>query len=271
MFASIAERLKGQSASGLIACLALVLAVGGSAALAKGGGGLTAKQKKQVEKIAKKFAGKQGAKGDPGAPGPAGSAGPAGPAGPKGDQGIPGTPGAPGTPGKEGKEGSPWTAGGTLPVGKTETGPWTVFNFGVEANTAIPLPFNIPLAAPLTVAQTHYLHIAEIEGGEAKKLGAGAGELCEGKAGAELTTCEEDFKALFAACPGNAADPKAASGNLCVYEKSATNPVANPVIGNPGGPVSFGGAPPPGASKAGAVLVVLFYEGVAYGTWAVTG
>lgn len=87
--------------------------------------------------------------------GPAGLAGPVGAKGARGmqgEKGAPGERGATGEPGKEGKagatpamkevggaefisasgntyacngnEGSPWTAGGTLPSGKTETGEW---------------------------------------------------------------------------------------------------------------------------------------------------
>ena len=70
----------------------------------------------------------------PGAPG--GSGGPAGPAGangkdgaqgdkgPEGQQGLQGKQGEPGPEGEKGEEGSPWTAGGTLPSGETETGIW---------------------------------------------------------------------------------------------------------------------------------------------------
>lgn len=66
----------------VVACIALIAALGGSAIAA---GKLTSKQKKEVEKIAKKYAGK------PGAPGAAGPAGPAGAPGAKGDAGAAGT------------------------------------------------------------------------------------------------------------------------------------------------------------------------------------
>jgi hypothetical protein len=57
----------------IVACVALVLATTGAAFAAKGA--LTGKQKKEVEKIAKKFAGKPGEAGAPGAPGAPGKDG----------------------------------------------------------------------------------------------------------------------------------------------------------------------------------------------------
>jgi hypothetical protein len=163
------ERLKeraGSNGPGItIAVIALVFALAGTAfAAAK----LNGTQKKEVEKIAKKYAGK------PGATGPKGDAGSQGPAGPKGDQGVKGDTGETGAPGQDGKnveigntapgclaggisvqvagspatkkeicngeeglegpEGSPWTAGGTLPSGSVETGTWA-FNHSVEKIT----------------------------------------------------------------------------------------------------------------------------------------
>ncbi|HEX3042034.1 MAG TPA: hypothetical protein VHP56_08120 [Solirubrobacterales bacterium] len=138
----------------IVAMVALVAALGGTALAAKGA--LTGKQKKEVEKIAMRFQG----------------SGPAGPAGSKGDPGVPGadgknasgTPGTAGEPGKsvvaaeipaepaeetcggeggaeyeieeseeptvicnghQGKDGSPWTVG-TLPPGAVETGTYSV-------------------------------------------------------------------------------------------------------------------------------------------------
>src|SRR3977135_3938804 len=70
-----------------VAICALVLAMVGGAYAA---GALSGKQKKEVEKIAKKFAGKPGA------------AGLAGPVGANGTNGTAGKEGAPGAPGKDG-------------------------------------------------------------------------------------------------------------------------------------------------------------------------
>ena len=74
----------------VIGIVALVFAMVGGAFAA---GALTAKQKKEVEKIAKKYAGKSGAAGELGAVGPRGPVGPQGQLGTKGDQGIQGIPG----------------------------------------------------------------------------------------------------------------------------------------------------------------------------------
>jgi len=89
-----------------ISILALVVALAGGAYAASGG--LTNHQKKEVKKIAKKFAGKRGPKGAPGAPGVTGPVGPQGPAGPKGDQGLKGDKGdigPQGIPGEDGENG----------------------------------------------------------------------------------------------------------------------------------------------------------------------
>lgn len=75
----------------IVACVALIAALGGSAIAASNA--LTGKQKKEVTKIAKKFAGKNGAPG---------AAGPQGPAGSPGAKGDPGAAGAEGTDGTNG-------------------------------------------------------------------------------------------------------------------------------------------------------------------------
>jgi hypothetical protein len=231
----------------IVACIALIAALGGSAIAA---GKLTSKQKKEVEKIAKKYAGK------PGAPG---ATGPAGPPGAKGD---PGAPGAAGTNGTNGTNGvSPvgtifsgnqkgCTEGGvefkgtnttvacngvkgangetgfteTLPPGKTLSGAWTVDLFG---------------ASPATY---------EVEGGkveEEKVTGKvtvitapfGASSISFGIplseaptfvfASREIEACSEPEKAaceasIKAKCPGSAAEPTAAPGFLCLYEQASS-------------------------------------------------
>jgi hypothetical protein len=145
---------------GVIATIALVFAMlGGAYAASKG---LTAKEKKEVKAIAKKFQG----------------TGPAGPAGAKGDTGAPGKDGTgatgttfsgsktippvtcteggievkSGSPAVlvcNGKEGSPWTAGGTLPQGATLTGGFTAPDGG-EVTRFVPISFGIRLANPPT-------------------------------------------------------------------------------------------------------------------------
>jgi len=89
----------------ILACIALVAAIGGTAwAAAK----LNPTQKKEVEKIAKKFAGK------PGAPG---AQGPAGPAGSNGTNGKDGAPGEKGEKGDTGSQGNPGTSVTSSTVG----------------------------------------------------------------------------------------------------------------------------------------------------------
>jgi hypothetical protein len=153
-----------------VAILALVVAMAGGAYAA---GGLTKAQEKQVTKIAKKYAGKPGA---PGATGPAGAAGGPGAAGKTGGLGPEGP------EGPEGKEGAPWTAGGTLPSGRTLKGVWnadqtTVSPF-TELHTAV--SFALPLAAEPT---QHFIKVNEAppagcDGGEVLKPTAKPGNLC---------------------------------------------------------------------------------------------
>ncbi|HEX3042787.1 MAG TPA: hypothetical protein VHP56_11935 [Solirubrobacterales bacterium] len=174
MFTKIHEKLG--TAGFVISIVALVAALSGGAYAASGA--LTGKQKKEVTKIAKQYAGK------PGAPGAQGPAGAAGPAGPKGDTGSAGSAGAAGVSpagtnftgektvdsvtckegGTEykgattnlvcnGKKGTNGTTGftETLPPNKTETGVWG--GGKTEAGVAegeflrwFPISFPIPLA-----------------------------------------------------------------------------------------------------------------------------
>jgi hypothetical protein len=83
----------------IVAVIALVAALGGTALAASGA--LTGKQKKEVEKIAKKFQGT----------GPAGAAGPAGSNGRDGSNGKDGPTGAAGSNGTAGTAGAPGAAG----------------------------------------------------------------------------------------------------------------------------------------------------------------
>jgi collagen triple helix repeat protein len=132
-------------------------------------------------------AGVAGAKGETGAAGATGSTGPAGPAGPKGE---PGAAGAAGAPGAAGKEGSPWTAGGTLPSGKTETGAWATSGPPGTFEAKVSLAsFAIPLAAAPAV---NFVGVEEGEGEKNAKLPAG--------------------------CKGNYEKPGANPGNFCVFE-----------------------------------------------------
>ena len=194
----------------------------------------------KVLKALKGASGANGAAGVAGAAGPAGPAGPGGPAGALGAKGEPGAAGKEGAPGKEGKEGSPWTAGGTLPSEKTETGTWT-FAAGKEGPVLATISFTLPLAKALSATEVHYV----------------------GPTGNGST------------CPGLAAGPKAEPGNLCVYQTIASEVIAKETLAE----ATILDASVPltglkvGAATAGAVVSFERKETgepIGYGTWAVT-
>jgi hypothetical protein len=180
----------------VVAVVALVAALTGAAFAA---GGLTKQQEKQVKKIAKKYAGKRG---------PVGPQGPAGAAGPKGDTGAKGDTGGTGPEGPEGPEGSPWTAGGVLPSGESETGRWSV-SPNAPGQEFVSLSFNIPLAqAPSEIAFVR-------ENGQERFF--------------NLDTFEwEERTPLF--CPGTVNDPEAEPGKVCVYVEKETQNVEGPTV-----------------------------------------
>jgi hypothetical protein len=209
---------------------------GGALAATGGGPLTSAKTKKKSQYITKTQAInliKANAKAGP--PGAQGLQGPTGPKGAEGGKGAEGKQGIQGLPGEDGKspegsafeeseptgpcegaggveyevegsgephvvcnggEGSPWTAGGTLPPGATETGFWS-FN-GTEADTEgirVPLSFSIPFPFALKAAHVHF---GEPEGGGAFQSG--------GPCPTSATELETERK-----------PPKAAPGELCVY------------------------------------------------------
>jgi hypothetical protein len=239
------ERLRTQigTAGLVVAIVALVAALGGGAYAATGGNSgkatASAKQGKQ---------GKQGKTGKTGPAGPAGTAGPAGPAGAKGDTGAAGSNGKDGTNGTNGKNGtngtngSPWTAGGTLPEGATETGSWALPEGPPGQFTAI--SFAVPLSE-------------EFDGTHTKYIPAG---------GTPPAECENSQHA-GGASPAN---PEATNGFLCVY--AAVGEVAGPgVLSVKAGSAVFS----VGMSTGGAVFiaggaVTKGTPGYAGGTWAVT-
>jgi hypothetical protein len=140
--------------------LALVLAMSGGAFAA---GKFLITSKKQISpKVLKSLQGRAGPTGAPGAQGAAGPAGPQGPAGPAGAPGATGAKGETGAEGKAGKDGkagaagSPWTAGGTLPSGKSETGTWSFGETAAEANVSASISFPIPLAEGAQIGETSY-------------------------------------------------------------------------------------------------------------------
>lgn len=267
------------------ATLALVFAMSGGAYAA--GKYLITSTKQISPKVLKALAGKTGPAGLAGKAGANGSNGSNGAQGPAGEKGAPGTNGAQGPAGESvtgkevkktettcekrggasytlagktedvcnGKEGSPWTAGGTLPAGKTETGVWSVTTSGGEVAAYVSPPetaisFTIPLEKALGEKEVHYV----------------------GKEGNGTT------------CPGNAAEPRAEEGNLCIYEEETSGvvkpapPVAETYIIKPS-------AFELGTGTAGAVVIFVRkeYKGsvtnkepayqepvVGFGSWAVT-
>jgi hypothetical protein len=261
MFSKLHERLG--TAGLVVAVIALVVALGGSAVAALNGG-----EKKEVKKIAKKFAGKKGATGPAG---PAGAAGAAGAKGDKGDPGANGTPGTPGTNGVTGATGATGTAGTagatgptgtagatgatgatgttgatgpscpvgycTLPANSTETGLWSATFAGTEAITHVSFP--LPLKAPLDAA-----HVKVVTG---------------------TPPAECDDGALPAPSTGN---PEADPGYLCVF----------PIAFEPSGSIALNGVLNPetfsdGASKVGAAIALTGGAdgGFGLGSYAVTG
>jgi hypothetical protein len=222
-----------------VAVIALVMALVGGAYAA---GGLTKSQEKQVTKIAKKYAGK------PGAPGATGPAGPAGSAGAAGKNGTNGT---------NGKDGSPWTAGGTLPSGQTETGTWGVDNVANGTFASIPISFNVPLSTTLEF----HTKLEEEEEKGATQVHYILANGKESRGGAEETQT---------ACQGSAEAPKAKPGNLCVYVGEDLLNRLSPVP--PGGILTPYGEFVSGSGKSGAIVAVVATTGgnLILGSWAVT-
>lgn len=147
MFSMLRNRI---GIPGVISVIALVFAMFGGAYAANNSGG-------KATASAKAKKGPRGPKGAKGATGAAGPQGPAGANGKDGAAGAAGKEGPKGATGAAGPEGSPWTAGGTLPPGETETGVWGggPTSVVVEATTytaesgSFPISFTIPLAAPI--------------------------------------------------------------------------------------------------------------------------
>jgi hypothetical protein len=172
--------------------------------------------------------------------------GPAGRQGPSGATGAAGSPGTPGAPGAAGPMGPPGPAGAigaagatgpagfpdTLPSGKTEVGTWAGYIGDSESDPQyMPVSFTVPLATP---PQTTIV-----------------------SAGSTPTTT----------CPGSASQPAAAPGNLCIYIGYAQS---NVTVFNFDPDVKNGGA---GANVYGTIIGISTpgSDGIANGTWAVTG
>jgi hypothetical protein len=241
---------------GVISVIALVFAMfGGAYAATNNSGKATASAKAK-----KGPPGPRGKTGPAGPAGPTGPAGPAGPAGPKGDKGDTGSAGAPGKSvtvteiepeeeeceerggamvaqegagsGVEVCNGSPWTAGGTLPSGATETG---MFFSNLNGGQIAAASFPIPLVAALPESNVHSIK----------------------PAGPVPAACDNGV----APAP-SAANPEADPGQLCVFlEQEVTGFISKNS--------SFGLEQ--GAGRAGALIVNFSDNEPISGTWAVTG
>jgi collagen triple helix repeat protein len=187
MFSKVHEKLG--TAGLIVAVVALVVALAGTAVAAVG---LNSKQKKEVTKIAKKFAGKQGPAGPQGNPGAAGAKGATGAAGSKGATGAAGAKGATGPAGATGAAG---LAEAKLLPGDTSTGVWSFLDEGPSVTF-------VSISFPLRVEPEPNLYFQQV--------------------GAEPT--EE--------CPGSATNPQAAPGNLCVYAKALGGSASKTPVGD---------------------------------------
>jgi Collagen triple helix repeat (20 copies) len=180
--------------------------------------------------------GPAGAQGAQGPSGPAGAAGAAGATGPQGPSGTAGASGAAGATGPSGAQGATGPAGpfpDPLTSGKTLRGSYSI-DFtaaGAGSRGTSPIMFGFTLSAVPT----------------ANLIGVGG--------------------AATAACPGNAATPEAAPGNLCVYQKIVTN-IGFTCIANTGTTYLCGNAEKYGAT----VFTTATAAGIAQnvGSWAVT-
>jgi hypothetical protein len=234
MFSSILRRM---TYANIAATLALVFAMSGGAYAASR---VLITSTNQIKpSVLKQLKGKTGPNG---AQGPAGASGPQGAVGATGATGLPGATGATGpagaagatgATGKEGpagKEGSPWTAGGTLPSGESETGTWAASASGTETRAQ-------PIAlASFTIRLTEVPEFHLIVPGETDPAG----------------------------CKGTAEAPEAEPGNLCIFAIKWVNLSAEEISEEKNHLVNTIGA----FTKV--ILAEAGEPGVAEGTWVVT-
>jgi Collagen triple helix repeat (20 copies) len=181
---------------GVISVIALVFAMFGGAYAASnpGGGKATASAKGKQGPPGPR--GKPGKAGLAGPAGPTGPVGPAGPAGPKGDTGAVGAVGPAGPKGEEGEEGEPGPPGPScnelgeclLPSEATETGMWSANSTGETAFLEVSISYPLRLSQG-SAPSAHF-----------------------------VTKAEAESPTPPAECPGDLEHPKAAPGNVCLYE-----------------------------------------------------
>jgi hypothetical protein len=193
MFLRVCDRVRFVN---VLLVFVLVFVMGGGAYAAKRY--LITSTKQISPKVLSQLRGRIGPGGPAGASGLNGANGKDGLQGPKGDKGDKGDTGLPGV---EGKEGSPWTVGGVLPSGKTEKGDWAIFanvpGAGPEGTAVTTVSFNIPLAV--------------------------APEPVYVKAPTEEERNKGEFPPAPAGCIGNAAEPGAEKGHLCIFAQLEFN------------------------------------------------
>ncbi len=145
-----------------------------------------------------------------------------------------------GEKGAKGATGSPWTAGGTLPGGQTETGTYAYRPLPAGSYVVrVPISFPVPLAERIPGSGAHFVTQAEV---------------AEKKVPVECTVKGVE---------GTAAEPLAEPGNICIYEGEESEGQ----FGLPKDPATGG----EGVGRAGAILQFGASEGQrALGTWAVT-
>jgi hypothetical protein len=226
----------------VVSVVALIAALAGGAFAA--GGGLTAKQKKQVRAIAKCL---QGA-GPAGATGPAGPTGPAGNAGQAGLQGSPGLQGPQGDPGNQGVPGPFVTE---VPSGESLKGVWSTAGAGEGAPSLVPISFQFPVSPAPTMVY--------VKADGASAFCIKATEPC-------TPAIITDAGAIEALCPGSATAPTAEPGYVCIYAEKEENmePSVPRLIAGWGNPTEYGVSIPLAVAFGGGDT------GAAKGTWAVT-
>jgi Collagen triple helix repeat (20 copies) len=284
----------------VVAAIALVFAMlgGAYAAATNGGGKATASAKAKQGKQGKP--GKTGPTGPAGAAGKDGSNGANGAAGEKGAQGIQGNPGvgtkgdtgepghgvvstpSAGGPGEacegsggasyeieesgvetpicNGEEGSPWTAGGTLPPGATETGSWGFTGTAADTN-GILVPVSFPIQMPKNISDGH---VYFEESGEEVEIEPGVFEFIE-----------SPFEKY---CHGTASVPVAEAGEMCIYtaEGGGNSGIQNTAFDRSFNTGTTIGTSEPGELAAGRSGALLYFDAptgntFANGSFAVAG